>query len=207
VANILLYSSNPQISGMCKSHLAEIHSLKIIATLEPQHHADILLLDARAVDRTPELLSIAPSHASHYLIIGHRWPEQKQIQALLHGASGYFEQTQPPELLIKAISSIQSGEIWIHRKLVPQVIQSMIAKAKYDITAHTLSPDTPIALSSLSKREIDVATRIATGQNNKQIAQNLNISERTVKAHLTSIFKKLNISDRLHLALLMNESH
>ncbi|WP_245395170.1 response regulator transcription factor [methane-oxidizing endosymbiont of Gigantopelta aegis] len=187
--------------------MTEIHSLEIIATLEPQHHADILLLDACAIDRTPELLSIAPSHAPHYLIIGHRWPEQKQIQALLHGASGYFEQTQPPELLIKAISSIQSGEIWIHRKLVPQVIQSMIAKAKHDTNTHTLSPDTPIALSSLSKREIDVATRIATGQNNKQIAQNLNISERTVKAHLTSIFKKLNISDRLHLALLMNESH
>jgi DNA-binding NarL/FixJ family response regulator len=60
-------------------------------------------------------------------------------------------------------------------------------------------------LATLSSREHDVAKMIRDGENNKVIAKNLSISERTVKAHLTSIFKKLNVPDRLHLALYIKE--
>jgi len=61
-------------------------------------------------------------------------------------------------------------------------------------------------LQELSPRELEVANMVSTGENNKEIAKQLTISERTVKAHLTSTFKKINVSDRLHLALFMKEN-
>jgi DNA-binding NarL/FixJ family response regulator len=60
-------------------------------------------------------------------------------------------------------------------------------------------------LRTLTLRELDVAKMISTGENNKIIASTLNISERTVKAHLTSIFQKLKVQDRLRLAILFKE--
>lgn len=58
-------------------------------------------------------------------------------------------------------------------------------------------------LARLTKRELDVAEMISQGKGNRSIAESLNISERTVKAHLTSIFRKLSVHDRLHLVLLL----
>ena len=69
----------------------------------------------------------------------------------------------------------------------------------------TQSIESSALLTTLSSRELDVANMIRVGENNKAIADTLDISERTVKAHLTSIFKKLEVPDRLHLALYMKE--
>jgi len=61
------------------------------------------------------------------------------------------------------------------------------------------------ALKTLSSREKEVVVRIRTGESNKQIAEHLFISERTVKAHLSSIFKKLSLSDRLQLVIYLQQ--
>jgi DNA-binding NarL/FixJ family response regulator len=201
VANILLYSSSPQWTNHCREHLAPTHSVKTTESVAIASIADIVLIDSYLLDKKPELLNKIRRFSCLCLIVGNQWPEYKQVRALLQGASGYIE-CQELTLLSKAIESIQKGEIWIHRNLVPQVIKQLTLETE----SQRISPTDKLKLSSLSKREIDVAGMIATGQNNKQIARQLNISERTVKAHLTSIFKKLNISDRLHLALLVKES-
>ena len=61
-------------------------------------------------------------------------------------------------------------------------------------------------LENLTKREYEIALLVGRGESNKQIARQLDITERTVKAHLTEIFRKLAISDRIKLALLVKES-
>jgi DNA-binding NarL/FixJ family response regulator len=58
---------------------------------------------------------------------------------------------------------------------------------------------------SLSTRELEVANMIRQGENNRSIAEAMNISERTVKAHLSSIFRKFNVDDRLRLAIRLKE--
>ncbi len=202
MANILIYSSNPQLIDRCRACLSPGHSIKAADTTAIANIADIVLLDSQLIDKTPDLLSKITNASTLCLILGQHWPEKRQIQALINGACGYLEQQELGSLLRKAVDSIQQGEIWIHRKLVPQLINQLTI----DSEAQKNHAVDKLKLSSLSRREIDVATMIATGQNNKQIANHLKISERTVKAHLTSIFKKLNISDRLHLALLVKES-
>ncbi|MDO9140167.1 MAG: LuxR C-terminal-related transcriptional regulator, partial [Methylobacter sp.] len=104
----------------------------------------------------------------------------------------------------KAVESILQGDIWVQRHLVPQVIGTLVK-----ITRAPVAPPpkpAPAGLDTLSVRERDVVRLILRGISNKVIASELFISERTVKAHLTSIFKKLHVPDRLHLAILLKES-
>jgi DNA-binding NarL/FixJ family response regulator len=104
------------------------------------------------------------------------------------------------KILLQAIDHIRQGDIWIPRLLVPKVIGSLVQMKSM---GNGPSPETMQLLKLLSKREHDVAKMINEGRDNKTIASKLFISERTVKAHLTSIFKKLNVPNRLHLALLI----
>lgn len=59
-------------------------------------------------------------------------------------------------------------------------------------------------MATLTRREQEVASAVANGSSNKEIARQLGITERTVKAHTGSVFQKLNARDRLHLALMVN---
>jgi len=130
----------------------------------------------------------------------------KQVAALVTGASGYFESDISEAALLKAVECVINGDIWIKRQLIPKVLDTLVsAKNRKKIEQQERSMNRDEILRALSKREGDVAKMISLGESNKNIADKLFISERTVKAHLTSIFKKLNIPDRLHLAVLLKE--
>ena len=143
-----------------------------------------------------------------FLVLGAEWPEQKQIDVLVHGAAGYCEQSEASTLLKRAVDCILKGDIWIRRALVPKVIGVLTGNLNSTQTDY-LCPDELDKLrkmaDSLSARESEVADMIRHGENNKTIAQNMNISERTVKAHLSSIFRKFEVDDRLHLAIRLKE--
>ena len=91
---------------------------------------------------------------------------------------------------------VQVGGLWLGADLMRQLVFA---------TAGILKRDTqvPPVLAVLSQRERDVAEAVAAGKNNKEIARDLNITERTVKAHLSAVFDKLKVRDRLHLVLVM----
>lgn len=140
------------------------------------------------------------------LILGQHWPENLQIEALINGCSGYCDINSNEMLLIKAIDCLSKGDNWIPRHLVPRVIAELTKfKQSHQIAEQTKTVDATHPLNVLTAREMEVAQLIAKGENNKRIAAKLNISERTVKAHLTSIFSKLKVLDRLHLALYIKE--
>ncbi|NOQ16387.1 MAG: DNA-binding response regulator [Methyloprofundus sp.] len=140
------------------------------------------------------------------LIIGKQWPDDQQVTALVNGAAGYCDFDESSKIIELALNSILKGEIWIQRHLVQQVIGALVnINSEKQKNAGIRSAEAKEKLKKLSARELDVAKMIKTGENNKKIAQHLNISDRTVKAHLTSAFKKLEINDRLQLALLMKE--
>ena len=140
------------------------------------------------------------------LILGQHWPENLQIEALINGCSGYCDINSNEMLLIKAIDCLSKGDTWIPRHLVPRVISELTKfKQNHHSAELTKTVDASHPLNVLTAREMEVAQLIAKGENNKRIAAMLNISERTVKAHLTSIFSKLKVLDRLHLALYVKE--
>ena len=126
-----------------------------------------------------------------------------QMTLFKSGAHGFFADDISPALLVKAIQSVAKGEVWVPRKLITTLI-SELARGK----AASQGRQDPAARESMAKltpRELEVAQMVHTGGNNKMIARELDISERTVKAHLSAIFRKLNIANRLHLALFFNE--
>lgn len=113
------------------------------------------------------------------------------------GASGYVHYLAAPELLVQIAQSVAAGGVWVGAELMRQLI----------LASTRAVPSTPVAgadLSLLTSREKAVAELVAAGKTNKEVARDLAITERTVKAHLGATFDKLKLRDRLQLALLFS---
>lgn len=120
----------------------------------------------------------------------------RQAQELISlGANGYIHAFADPKLLRQVQEVVSSGGAWLGASLLQQLVLS--------IKGSSLKSDQDIGI--LTKRERDVADCVALGQSNKEISSFLDITERTVKAHLSACFKKLNIRDRMALALILNQ--
>lgn len=101
-------------------------------------------------------------------------------------------------MLAKAVETVQLGEVWIGRRLIDRLV-AMVGNA----AAVRIDAECGVDLDVLTPREQEIALQVGGGCSNKVIAQRLGITERTVKAHLGSVFGKLGVQDRLQLALLV----
>lgn len=112
------------------------------------------------------------------------------LKAVDVGVNGYILKDSESAELKRAIQLVLDGETYIPPKLIPAFNNRLIArdvdKDKIDL---------------LTSRELEVLTQVANGMFNKEIANNLNISERTVKNHIANIFKKIDVSDRTQAAV------
>ncbi|HKP46534.1 MAG TPA: response regulator transcription factor [Pyrinomonadaceae bacterium] len=120
--------------------------------------------------------------------------QEMRQKAMQSGAMGVICKHQSTDVLIKAIKKINDGEVWIDRTTMGSVLAQM---TRVDETA--AAEDEKI--KSLTDREHQVITLIAEGLRNKQIANRMRVSETTVTHHLSSIFSKLEVSDRLELVI------
>jgi len=205
---ILILSDNQQFITFCTSILNAQYQVDSLSDMTTEITADITIVDADKIPQNEFSLSLFANKATRFFILGNDWSDDKQIDALVHGAAGYSNKSVPPTLLLQAIERLLKGDIWIQRHLVSKVIGTLIQK-KAPVAVTNIEQKkikSSKLLLTLSNREREVAHMIRSGDSNKSIASTLFISERTVKAHLTSIFKKLKIPDRLHLALLIKES-
>lgn len=138
---------------------------------------------------------------SQYLVLLCDEPDEALImQALAMGAAGCCNTHAAPEVLQQVALVVANGGLWIGQSLLQKLVGG---------TARALARHLPEAKSDdwaapLSEREAQVARLVASAASNKEIATQLSISERTVKAHLTSIFEKLGVRDRLQLSLRIN---
>lgn len=117
-------------------------------------------------------------------------------RAVQLGAIGIVTKDQPAETLIKAIHKVYAGEAWLDRSMVANVI----TRWAYEQTSISNDPEKR-RIALLSPREKEVIRLVAMGLKNKAIAKRLSISEHTVRHHLTSIFTKLQVADRLELMI------
>lgn len=112
------------------------------------------------------------------------------VKAVDIGVNGYILKDSESAELKKAIESVVSGENYIQPSLIPM------------LNAKLVSRDTDKdKIDQLTKRELEVLIKVANGMFNKEIANSLNISERTVKNHISNIFKKIQVSDRTQAAV------
>ncbi|MBL4638435.1 MAG: response regulator transcription factor [Proteobacteria bacterium] len=140
----------------------------------------------------------AKSPNSKLLILGPSRPMGIQIAALKNGARGYFDDALPIEKLNEALKLILHGEVWVERHVISGLIDELV-----DVP--TINEQQQHALDTLSPKEIEVAEQVSYGATNKMIAKAMNITERTVKSHLTSIFQKMGLPDRLTLAIFFRD--
>jgi DNA-binding NarL/FixJ family response regulator len=210
MANLLILSNNLTLAEQWKAVLSAEHQVHVlnnhllIEKLIIKQAIGLLVLDGALLNNAKDLDEIK-QYGIKVLLIGNNWSEESQINSLVSGISGYCEANTISSSLLKATNTILLGDIWVHRHLVPRIIERLIKLN----TANglTIAPPTSNNLQTLSQRELAVAKLLRQGENNKIIAAALNISERTVKAHLTSIFTKFNVKNRVHLALLLQEFH
>jgi DNA-binding NarL/FixJ family response regulator len=159
-------------------------------------HLILLDLDLPSEDvpsLLPELREAAKN--ARVLILTNVTDSEAHRRVVQLGAMGVVLKHQTPEVLFKAMRKIHAGEVWLDRASMGNVLHEMTRKVP---DPH--DPEAP-KIRSLTEREHQVIALIAEGLKNKQIAERLFISETTVTHHLSSIFSKLEVSDRLELVI------
>ena len=167
--------------------------LDIVAKQTP----DIILLEmnlsgASGMDVISSLLKI-PEQGRLILVTAISDP-QVHHQAVEEGVMGVVLKSHQPETLLKAIQKVNAGEVWLERSLIANVLYSRSRSQTHQNTDPDLEN-----ISQLSERERQVIQMIGQGYKNKIISTQLYITETTVQHHLSSIYRKLGVSDRLEL--------
>jgi DNA-binding NarL/FixJ family response regulator len=153
---------------------------------------DLMLVGESALDCLPGLRAAA-SRACILVLTGVADPEFHR-QAVGLGAVGVVLKDKAPETLLKAIERVHAGEVWLERTMVASVLDQMRRGSQ--------PPNPEVAkIATLTAREREVIPLIGQGLRNRQIAERLFISEVTVRHHLTSIYNKLGVADRLALVI------
>lgn len=165
---------------------------------------DIVLLDLTLHQRPGlEVLKDLVSLDSklRIIILAAAIEKAEMAQALQLGARGIVLKESATELIIDSVRSVVKGEYWVGREHVSNLVQLL----------HRFLPRQAAKNHrenfGLSPRELEVVTAIVAGYSNKEIAQKLSLSEQTVKHHITNIFDKVGVSNRMELTLFAISHH
>ena len=170
---------------------------------------DLILLDihlpgVNGIDALPALLEAVPGVRVLMLTVSE--DECDLSAALRGGASGYLLKTVEGDALSTAIRRVMRGE-----NVVAEEMTGKLVAAYRDASAARAQPPVQVPaptasrLDVLSQRELDILRGIARGQGNKEIARTLGIAETTVKIHVQHILRKLDVSSRVHAAVIASE--
>ncbi|MCH6574955.1 MAG: response regulator transcription factor [Bacteroidetes bacterium] len=135
-------------------------------------------------------------YSSKVILLLNKFNNAFLINTLTSGVRGCLTSTSESTQLVEAIRTVHNGNIWLEIDTLNQILPKMVTqtkKKKYSLGSH-----------NLTRREEEIARLILRGNSNKKIASKLYITEKTVKTHLTKIFKKLGINNRLELAVKFN---
>lgn len=188
------------------------------STLSTCHHFDslfdklkrtdpeILLLDYElpGFNHSHSIADIVNLHKNLKIIVfSPELPGETEWNLFKAGVKGCCPSDMPPQQISRVIQVVKQGDLWIRRSLTSQILNELVRvtneKNRVELAINQL-------LENLTRREYEIAMLVGYGESNKRIAQRLAITERTVKAHLTEIFRKLRISDRIKLALIMKDA-
>lgn len=182
-----------------ENQLEQATNIETLQALIPNRQFDIILLHRLMVDMATCLLLRKLAPACKIFLLSDQPSEEEGMAFLKLGIVGYGNTYIAPKRLSEAIRIIAGGGVWLGQK----IIQQLILKAYVSEQEHH-EQQLEQKLKALTPTEHKVAGLVARGQTNLEIAADLNMAERTVKAHLTAIYEKLSVSNRLSLALLIN---
>ena len=157
---------------------------------------DILLLDinmpkATGIEVAAKVKELCPE--TRILALTIHDDENYMMKMIQSGAAGYLLKDVEPSMMVQAIRRVYAGESYVEPSLTKKLFRGITSREE-----QKLAPQPPGMVESdkLSTREIEVLRLIGKGMSNAEIARELYLSEKTVKNHLTSIFRKLHVNDR-----------
>lgn len=172
-------------------------ALTAVAKLRPKLiFIDIDLFDFEGAAQVVTISERSP--ATRIIVVGGHVSMQRQVELYLAGVRGYCNRTIKAQQLKKLAEVVCSGEVWFSRAQMSHLL-GCLNQTRTD--AYDVPEKSQLCLSGLTRREKEIAILVGNGKNNRQISQTLRISETTVKSHLSTVFRKLGINDRLSLAL------
>ena len=156
---------------------------------------DIRMPELDGLQATRRILEIDPE--ARVLVLTTFDLDEYVYEALAAGASGFVLKDDPPEQLLAAIRTVADGEALLSPAVTKRVIRRFTRLAR---------PEPPRGVDELTEREREVLALIADGRSNAEIAQELFISETTVKTHVTHVLQKLGLRDRVQAVVLAYQS-
>jgi two-component system, NarL family, nitrate/nitrite response regulator NarL len=189
----MILSDNPGFEVLAEASIA--NAIPLVKGLQP----DVILLgtdpvEGKSLDWIPQLFEACES--ARVLVLAGSLDPELHRRAVCLGAIGVISKDKSAEVLIKAIERVHAGEAWLDRSLTASILRDLSPGTR----AKKQDPD-ELKISSLTDREREVIRRVGEGLKTKQIAERLFISEITVHHHLTSIYGKLEVVDRLELLI------
>jgi len=168
------------------------------ADLARRLQPDVILLDLvmpemDGIQATPQIVAHSPH--SRVIILTSFGEEDKVLPAIRAGAHGYLLKDISPEDLIRAVRDAYLGRAPLHPDIARKLMSAVATKEQPPAGHPLASPD------ELTAREVEVLRLIAGGLNNREIAEKLVISDKTVKTHVSSILAKLHLEDRTKAAI------
>ena len=166
-----------------------------------RNRLDILLVDF-ALSQKCDVTMLSPASSQYRVVVTVTAMEKAQlVEAFRRGAHGVVLKRSTPQVLHKSIRSVMAGQYWLERQSV-----GVLVEALRESLAQGNGAKSPKDYG-LTRREVDIITKIASGRSNKEVGEEFAISERTVKHHLTNIFGKVGVTSRLQLALFAVNQH
>jgi two-component system NarL family response regulator len=227
--SILLATRDKDLEDRCRRATSADYSIELVTSVEaiPGRIAvskpDVVLLDAQLLTAPIESAVaevVAQAGAGRVIVLTAEFNEDEEVALLRCGVKGCCRRGVDPESLRQVLSVTQSG-VWVTRSLLPRLVSELRRYAQQHTATPTAASGTLTSgvsdqrsksdgalsrlpaekLASLTRRELDIVKLIADGASNKEVGVALDISDRTVKGHLSNIFFKLGTPDRVKLML------
>ncbi len=210
---ILIATRDAELEHRCRRAASAEHEMELAASVDElrariqAREPSAVLLDSEILEKpierqAAEIVGLAGS--ARVIVLTPVFVEDEEIALLKAGAKGCCRRGIDPDSLGQVLNVTSSGGVWVTRSLLPRLVSEL---RKYVDAHRKPAPAEPAAdaLAELTQREREIVRLIVEGASNKEVASSLNISERTVKGHLSNVFQKLGVADRLKLALYVRE--
>lgn len=175
--------------------IGDYESAEDIVELMWKLRPDLLLLDihmpqGNGLDAIPAVLRISPG--TQVLVLTASDEKEEHLRAFKLGAKGVVLKDSARQTLLLAVRTVSRGDTWVDPRMAALLERDQLGQ-----------PETPSHRndSGLTDREMEIVRLVASGCKNKEVGATLTISERTVKTHLTNIFQKLGVRDRVALVM------
>jgi two-component system nitrate/nitrite response regulator NarL len=225
--SVLLAIDFPILRDALRSIIEGTEGLRLTGCVETREELealapfmpDLVIVDASfAGESLLDVIDKIIAQNSRVLMIGGEEDKTLTLKALIRGLNGVIGRKSTPDLVRRSIRAVVSGEIWVSRQLTSTLIDSLRSG-----TTDTGALEKTVALMfqkerkepalpaehnyGLTRRELQIIGALVEGQTNKDIAATFGVSEYTVKHHLTNVFDKLGVYNRVELVLFAISHH